>query len=107
MASKNLSTTNWGTRISALGYDLAGNASDMDGRIHRYRTSGKTGGAVGYFDSLGELAFYIRQIEEARLMVDFPDRHAQMSALGIYPVRRIPRQPTHDDFQRLYDLVGA
>jgi hypothetical protein len=85
---KLLSTTNWGTRLASLGYDLCGNARDMDGRVWKYRTSGKIGGAVGYFNSLRELVFYIRQIEETRLMVEHPDRHMLGVRLGVYPVNR-------------------
>ncbi len=87
--SKNLSGTNWGVRLGRLGYHLHGNVIDTFGRTWKLSTSPISGsGTIGYFATLGDMALYVRQLEEFRLMVEHPSRHAAGVELGIYPVAR-------------------
>ena len=69
---RNLNHSNWGVRLGNLGYGLAMNVRDTFGRSWKFRASSFTGGPVAYFHSLADLARWVRQVEEVRLMVDFP-----------------------------------
>ncbi len=81
---KNLNSSNWGVRLERLGYGLAKNVVDNIGRRWLLRAASFTGGPVAYFDSLGDMARWAREVEEARFMVSNPDRHALGVELGIY-----------------------
>jgi len=83
---KNYNSTNWGVRLERLGYALAGNIRDNIGRTWKYRAASYTYGAVAYFNSLSDMALWVRQVEEARLMIEHPERHAQGVTIGIYPI---------------------
>lgn len=91
---RDLNGTNWGTRINHLGYALAGGVRDNIGRSWRYRVASYTCGPVGYFDSLGDLTAWVRQVEEVRLMIEHPDRHALGVEVGVFPaaVKPLPFQ---------------
>ena len=86
---RNLNHSNWGVRLGNLGYGLAMNVRDTFGRSWKFRASSFTGGPVAYFHSLADLTRWVRQVEEVRLMVDFPDRHALGVEIGVYPIRPV------------------
>lgn len=81
---RDMSTTNWGTRIKALGYTLQGSVTDNIGRTWKYRAAPDGCGVVPYFDSLGDLVRWVKEVEEARFMVEHPERHALGVELGIF-----------------------
>jgi hypothetical protein len=66
--TRDLSNTNWGIRISEMGYALHGNVVDSFGRTWKYRISPITGGSIGYFNKLGDLTLWVRQVDEVRCM---------------------------------------
>ena len=84
---RNMNHTNWGTRLQALGYDLTMDVRDTMGRPWKFRATSTTCGPVAYFASLAHLVRWVRQVEEVRLMVEFPERHALGVEVGAYPIR--------------------
>lgn len=84
---RNLNSTNWGVRLNGLGYALAGNVLDTMARRWKYRAASFACGPVAYFNSLGDLAVWVRRIEETRLMLNAPERHAFGVEIGVYPIR--------------------
>lgn len=76
--ARNMTGTNWGGRILALGYVLMGGVVDSLGRTRKYRTSPSAGsGPINYFDTLAQLVHWVRQVEDIRLMQENPMRHAE------------------------------
>ena len=65
-AGVSCATTNWGVRISWLGYSLYRGSVDSFGRRWAYRTFPQGSGSIGQFSSLRELVARVRDIEKMR-----------------------------------------
>jgi len=72
---RNLSTTNWGVRISELGYTLYGGSVDSFGRSWKYRIFPNSAGSVGQFGSLAELGAWVRRADRTRALSNWSDEY--------------------------------
>lgn len=63
---RSCATTNWGVRISWLGYALYRGSVDSFGRRWAYRTFPEGSGSVGQFSSLREMVAWVREVETMR-----------------------------------------
>jgi hypothetical protein len=80
---KDLSNTNWGTRLTSIGYALTGSIVDGLGRNRKYRTVPIAGGPIGYFDNLADLVLWVRQVEEIRALAGDNTRRIDAINAGI------------------------
>ena len=60
------SKSNWATRVGWLGYTLHTNATDLKGRNRKYVAYPNGSGSIARFDTLGEMATWVRQVEAIR-----------------------------------------
>jgi hypothetical protein len=68
-------TTNWGLRVSWIGYSLYRDSVDSLGRRWAYRTYPIGGGSVGQFASLREMGEWVRSVEKMRAIDNYVEHY--------------------------------
>jgi len=65
-SGRSFASTNWGVRIERLGYSLYADSRDEMGRVWRYSVFPHGAGSTGRFNTLRELAAWVRAVETTR-----------------------------------------